>query len=157
MKKIITLTFTLIAYISAFSQISSIELKKSTQVGKVAVPGLTLMSLSYVVDEKDTTYTLEYRNGEFTTLDSYNRIEFLSVGNTLNILYDEIMKAFQSEDIKKYEKSFILGNCMFTIRGTKFFGVKGVYLFSTDSKSKKNSGFANAINEGQVKRLFGKE
>lgn len=91
----------------------------------------TFEELFYSVDDKnDTTYHLQYDNAEYSTIDSYEWIEFAEEGNTLNDLYNALKDCFDKDE--NYQTSFKLGKDLVVIKVQKSWGVK--YLFISPPK-----------------------
>jgi hypothetical protein len=78
MRYTLTITvFILICYYSNAQIGAPIKSTPSTVVGKIAPLGSFIAELSYKkneVDEKDTTYTLRFRNQKYTRIDSYESV-----------------------------------------------------------------------------------
>ena len=134
----------------------SIEDKKWIFIGKHKPALTTFAELTYIVDnENDTTYRLWYRNSDSIQINDYQSIYFNSVGNTLNVFYDLLMKAFSYEDPKEYTIDIILGETLLKIRGTKTMGLstsmEKAVLFITPQ------GTFPPLNESQIKKLFARE
>ena len=140
----------LIATIVSNAQLQVFERAKPIEIGKIKSGMYLHSSLSYVIqNDKDTTYTLAYRNGKYQILDSYETLYFNSENNTLNTLYEVMHKAFKVENIKDYSVDIQLGNQLINIIGYKQMGVKGVMVITS-------KGWINVLTENQLNKLFGK-
>lgn len=149
MKKILVLTMVLTSFVS-YGQIQEIKIPKLTVVGALAPMGSLICSITYTTEQNgEKVYTWKYRNGRYTTIDSYEIIKFSGDGNTLETLYNIIKDVFKSDDIKNYRKEIMLGNDILIIKGYRYFGVNQV-TFSTEK------GLINPLMEKQIDNLFGK-
>jgi hypothetical protein len=134
----------------SYGQIQEIKIPKSTVVGSIIPMGVFISELTYNIEPNgEKVYQWKYRNGKYTTLDSYETIKFSGDGNTLETLYSMIKDVFKSDDIKNYKKEVMLGNSLLIIKGYRYFGVNGV-TFITER------GWINPLNEKQIDNLFGK-
>ena len=52
------------------------------------------------------------------------KITFSSVGNSFNSLYNILIDAYNSDDFKKYNRTFDLGEISVTLKGSKLLGRK---------------------------------
>ena len=156
MKKLLlgfTLTFgTLISH----GQLTKIKPIVENKVGDIKPMGIFIADLTYNTANTlgDTTYTLTYHNGKYTTIDDYKRIKFKADTETINTLYSIFADAFSSDDIKNYEQTITLGKNVLTIKGYKTLGIKGVQFYVTDENGVFS--FMNPINKGQLDNLFGR-
>jgi len=151
MKKItLVLLLSLISVITN-AQMQKVELSKKVVIGAYIPSGIRIVELSYLVDKEynDTTYTLTYRNGKYSTLDDYRDIDFKGNSQIIEDLYKLFMDAFKADDIKSYEQTIQLGKELLVIQGYKWAGMKGVRLITP-------YGWMNAIGPEHVNKLFGK-
>lgn len=135
-------------YLSS-SQIQVVEQSKLIEIGKVKAGLLTIVSLNYRVQDKDTLYSLLYRNAKYSHINSYEAVGFSGEGNTLQTLYDLMNKAFEYENPKEYSVDVQLGSQLLKIVGDRMMGIKGVYFITS-------KGYSAPINTSQLDKLFGK-
>jgi len=145
----VVILFLLHFHNDVYSQIQIIENGKKTEVGKLKAGYITIAELTYSIEEKDTVYSMIYRNAKYSQIDSYETLTFSGEGNTLNTLFDLMQKAILSENPKEYEVTIKLGIEPLIIKGYKSMGVKGVQFLTS-------KGWLAPINETQLKKLFGK-
>lgn len=125
----------------------------SIVVGKIAPLGTFIAELSYrqnEVDEKDTTYTLRFRNQKYTRIDSYESVEFSGIGNAVEDLYKAFKSVFTEENKsnKEYSITFTMGKDVVMISNYKVMGITSA-LFLV-------KGAHVSLTEKQVDKLFGK-
>jgi hypothetical protein len=149
MKKLLVITMVLTSFVS-YGQIQEINIPKSTIVGSIIPMNVFITELTYTTQSNgEKVYEWKYRNGKYTTLDSYEIIKFSGDGNTLETLYGMIKNVFKSDDIKNYNKEVMLGNSLLIIKGYRYMGINGVTFFT-------EKGWIPAMNEKQIDKLFGK-
>lgn len=150
MKPILLSIFTFIA-VSSFSQIQVNKIEPANVVGRIKSVGSLVAEITYRIQEdKDTLYTLLYRNSEYSTLVDYQSVKFSSEGNTLNELY-KIMKSVFADENKKnkdYKVSFKLGETEVIVSNFRMMGVTNAMFFT-----RKGHFF---ISDKQLEKLFGK-
>jgi hypothetical protein len=134
---------------NAKSQISKVDVPKTTEVGKIKKMGTFIASLEYYVrEDNDTTYMLSYNDLTYTKITSLESIFFSGQDNTLNALYDAIAAAERAE--KGTESTFKLGKETITLISKKALGQNYVYVY-VDGK-----GYFS-IEEKFLDRLFGRK
>ena len=151
MKKVLLGLVLVLGTLVSNAQLQKVELPKRIIVGEYKPSGIPIVELSYIADKEygDTTYTLTYRNGKYSTLDDYRDIDFKGNSETIEELYKLCMDAFKAEDVKAYQQTIQLGKELIIIQGYKFAGMKGVKFITT-------KGWMNAIGPEHVNKLFGK-
>jgi hypothetical protein len=154
MKKIIIAIFILTFSIKSFAQIGKAKEVKdnSITIGEVKDFGTIVCSLKYVVNEKDTTYFLMYRDVQYKTIVELKGFYFTATNDELNSLYSELIKAIDGEKNKSYELEIGKGNLRYY--KLKSFGVSSLMFFYTDKNGTKSEFF---LYKNQIKKLFGKE
>lgn len=139
-----------ISITACYSQIEVVDMPKEVVISTVKSGGDFHCSLSYGVDEKDTTYTFSYRNSEYSTITDIQSVSFDSYGGTLDKLYN-LMKSFFSKENKKnkeYQVSIVLGKSNVVMRNTRAMGFNMI-IFSGPN------GYTY-LSEKNVDKLFGK-
>ncbi|MFO0415467.1 MAG: hypothetical protein ACK50E_07410 [Bacteroidota bacterium] len=143
-------------------QLVSEKVETSTYIGKVKSNSSILASLEYRLDDnKDTIYTLKYRNFKLSNLLEYETFTFKNDGNTINQFYD-ILKSFFTEENKKNKEYQVAVK----------FRDKSLYLFNWRNLGVTNVGISlsrynivdNSIDSGycyltekQINKLFSRE
>jgi hypothetical protein len=133
---------------------AQIEIKETLPkftVGTYKAGGVMHTELSYRITDKDTVYTLIYKNAKYSSLVDYKSISFNSDNNTLQTFYN-LLKSFFSNEHKKdkdYKVSFKIGDTNVTASNFRTMGITGVTLFTPE-------GYIT-MNERMVDKTFGKD
>ena len=139
---------------SASAQISTVTKQEpSITVGKVAPMGSFIAELVYRInkDEKDTIYTLMYRDAKYSRIISVKSVSFSGVDNTLNELYKAFKTVFTEENRKNkdYAINFDLGVSPVSIHNYRLMGAVAAAFF--------HEGAIVYLTERQLDKLFAKE
>ena len=146
-KKVITLSISVFSYFISHSQIAVLNIEKPIKIGVIKSAGLELASLSYTHKDKDTLYTLTYRDMNYKQIMVYKDIKFEETGGVLNSLYSICKSTFLEKD---KEINFKLGEDYTFLIGSRLFGLKYVTIGAT------NKGYSMPLLETQIDKLFGK-
>src|SRR5579871_2488125 len=149
----IVLIFTSMTF-SAFSQLQVEKPLKKVSIGKVAPAGQFLAELYYYVPDdgdKDTTYSLMYKNQEYETLFDLQHLRFSSEGNTIKELYKLLQTFFTDENKKNkdYKVNIKLGQDQILLTNYRQMGIGSVFITTP-------KGYF-ILTERQVDKLFGKK
>ena len=152
MKHLFLFLFAITLTATSFSQLQVKESPKpKTVIGNYKAGGTTHYELSYKLDEdKDTVYTLLFKNAAYRYAVDYEAITFNSDGNTLNELYKVLKSVFSPDNIKdkNYRVSFTLGETEVIVSNYRLMGITSA-MFYTDRGH-------TFIGEKQLDKLFGK-
>lgn len=144
----------LLTTLSHQGQIGTIQKSTpSVTVGKVAPVGTFIAELSLdinPVDDKDTTYTLKYRDYQFKQTVSIESIKFSGIGDTEDQLYNVFKSVFLEENRnnKEYLLKFTLGEKPVAIGNYKSMGTTMAIFMNGRSYF--------YLTDKQVDKLFGK-
>jgi hypothetical protein len=152
MRQIITLFAVLFASISfAQIQVSQVHTKAEEHVvGSLKPAGYFHSELTYRIEDKDTIYTLMYRNAKYSQIRDYKSLKFSGEDNTLNQLYDVIKSVFSDENKKNkdFKVELKLGETQVIISNFKTMGITSAMFFTSDGYF--------YLTEKQLDKLFGK-
>jgi hypothetical protein len=145
MRKLIFSIFLVSIFFSASGQLHIDEPVSKTTVGKVAGA-----ELYYEVKDQDTTYTLLFRNAEYSSIVDYAAITWQSAQGETEALYNLFMSVFKDENKKNknYKVEFKLGTHDAVIRTERGMGMTYLWLWT-------DAGYTT-FGQEQIKRLFGK-
>lgn len=120
------------------------------KVGEVKNMGVFIADLTYRVAEKDTVYTIMYKNAAYTTLTDIKSISFESEGNTVNELYAAFKTFFSDENRKNkdYKLQLKLGETDVFLSNLRTMGVTRVMIFTARGHF--------YLTEKQLDTLFGR-
>jgi hypothetical protein len=152
MKKLLVLLISFVSFAS-YGQISVINIPKSNEVGKVKSGMYTHAEITYMVDDKDTTYTFTYLDAQYKMLTEYKSVYFQSDGKSLESFYKICKSVFneQNKKNKDYSVSFKLGNDFMFVRNSRMFGIGYVTIGVIDK------GYTIQLLESQIDKLFAKK
>lgn len=146
--------FTLLAIILASTSFAQLQMKQSSPkvvIGTIKAGGVLHQELSYRLDgDKDTVYTLMYKNVQYRTLSDYESVSFNSDGNTLEELYKVMKSVFSSENAKnkEFKVQFTLGETDVIVSNFRQMGITTAMFYTKDGYT--------FIGEKQLDKLFGK-
>ena len=146
MKSIIIAISLLIAG-NLFAQIGTpVKEIQSTIVGKVNPMNTFIAELNYSVKDKDTTYTLSFRDMKYEQITSIKSIQFSGEGNTVEQLYSLMKSVFLDENKKNkdYAVTVTLGSNLVSISH-----YRNMVQFLVDNSNV-------FLTEKQIDKLFGK-
>jgi hypothetical protein len=125
------------------------KLPEPVKIGEVKRAGSFVVNLSYRVEGSDTTYTLMYRDQQYSSLIEIESVTFSGIDNTLDKLYRVFKSVFSDENKRngEYKVQFRLGgedvivsNYIAAGKPSAFFHADGYF----------------ALWEKEVDKLFGK-
>lgn len=122
-------------------------------VGKISTVGTFIAELTYSEnqEEKDTTYTLRFRNYAFRRITDIRSIQFSGIGGAADELY-KMMKAVFSEENKSnkdYAVDVTVGEKLIQIGNHREMGTTMVRFITGENSY-------GLLTERQVDKLFGK-
>ena len=146
MKSIIICSLTMLVG-GASAQISTpVKEIPSTIIGKVNPMNTFIAELNYSVKDKDTTYTLSFRDMKYEQITSIKSIQFSGEGNTVEQLYSLMKSVFLDENKKNkdYAVTVTLGSNLVSISH-----YRNMVQFLVDNSNV-------FLTEKQIDKLFGK-
>ena len=148
MKKVILGVVMALTSLMSFGQLQVLEKTPITEIGKLKIGPYLMASIEYSkFDEEQNQYTITLKNQRYQQINVYETLSFYGNDETIKDLHKLILSAFESNDIKSYEKTLQLGDELITIQGMKQLGVKSVYIHTSDSFI--------GLTENQWNKVFG--
>lgn len=148
MKKIFASSLLLISVI-ATAQISEVKHPDRYYVGKIEKKGIQVVSLSYTVENSDSSYILQYINAEYKHVVDIKGIAFLGTNGAVESLYKSMKAALKLKDDDR--NSFQLGFDNISLSSFKDDdGVRKVFVYVNDK------GYFT-LSEKEIDKLFGKK
>ena len=146
MKSIIICSFTMLVFRASAQIGTPVKEVPATIVGKVNPMNTFIAELNYSVKDKDTTYTLSFRDMKYEQITSIKSIQFSGEGNTVDQFYSLFKSVFSDENKKNkdYAVTVTLGNKVISISR-----YKNMALFLVDNSNV-------FLTEKQIDKLFGK-
>lgn len=152
MKKLTLLIVLLVSSVS-FAQLKKVETTKAEQIGKAQQFGAPLEA---EITKSGNTYTVSFRDSQFTTINEYRHFSFEDVDNTFNDLYATVEDGFKNmpEEAVMLE----LPNHYVWLKFDKFLGSPVLSISFSDDKGSSALIFkSNQIAKKQIEKLFGKK
>lgn len=134
MKKAVTVALILIS-INIKAQLEVKEKSNVVEYSKVKAGGLFYYSIDYMVTDKDTLYSLCFKDKQYTEITEIKCINFSGEDNTFNNFYNLLAGMFSDENKAKKENnnSFTLGKSDIYVSGSKQMFGYVLYLYAGKS------------------------
>ncbi len=148
-KSFFSLLFLALSYVS-IAQLTVSSAGSETVIGEVRKLGAPQATLTRLVTNTDTTYTIRYRDFQDMETNKYFNIEFKASAPELAQLHKIFMSVYAPENAKNksYSGIFTLGTTPITVKNYTYSGF-------TMCEVRTPSGFFQ-LTQGQVNKLFGK-
>lgn len=149
MKNLILSALLFFTLVNCSAQIQKTSLPELINIGEVKSGLVFVASLNYIINTKDTSYTIFFNNDKYKTITDIQSIVFNEDGGVLNSLYQILNETFEME--KGKQNSLKLGDDDLVITSNKTMGVKYI-----DIMKIKNGAYFS-LTRKQLDKLFNKK